>query len=78
MIKNIFFKQKGPFLLKELFDNIDHKKRTKIYDVKSLNDASNLDTSFLESANYIESAKFTKAEEMPYESLKVKLFSLTK
>jgi len=61
MIKNIFFKQKGPFLLKELFDNIDHKKRTKIYDVKSLNDASNLDTSFLESANYIESAKFTKA-----------------
>jgi hypothetical protein len=39
MSKNIFFEQKGPFLLSEIFDNINIKKKIKISDIKSLNEA---------------------------------------
>ena len=41
MSKNVFFEQKGPFLLSEIFDDIDSKKKGKIIDVKSLEEAKN-------------------------------------
>jgi len=61
MRKNIFFEQKGPFLLNEIFDNIDFKKRIKISDIKPLDEARNTDITFFYSVNYINSAKSTKA-----------------
>ena len=61
MSKNIFFEQKGPFLLSEILNDIKFKKKIKIFDVKSLDEAKDSDLSFLESVNYIKSAKSTKA-----------------
>jgi UDP-3-O-[3-hydroxymyristoyl] glucosamine N-acyltransferase len=61
MNKNIFFEQKGPFLLNEILDHINLKKNIKIFDIKSLDEARNSDITFLESVNYSESAKVTKA-----------------
>jgi UDP-3-O-[3-hydroxymyristoyl] glucosamine N-acyltransferase len=61
MSKNVFFEQKGPFLLGEIFTSIDFKKKIKILDVRSLEEASNLDITFLDSPNYIDLAKSTKA-----------------
>ena len=52
MSKNVFFEQKGPFLLGEIFTSIDFKKKIKILDVRSLEEASNLDITFLDSINY--------------------------
>ena len=57
MGKNIFFEKKGPFFLSEILDNISPKKKIKIFDIKSLSEAKNPDITFLESFNYIESAK---------------------
>ncbi len=51
MSENVFFKQKGPFLLSEIYKNINSK--TKIFDIKSLNEATNLDITFFDSINYI-------------------------
>jgi UDP-3-O-[3-hydroxymyristoyl] glucosamine N-acyltransferase len=59
MSENVFFKQKGPFLLSEIYKNINSK--TKIFDIKSLNEATNLDITFFDSINYIHYAKLTKA-----------------
>ena len=59
MSKNVFFKQKGPFLLYKLFNKINSK--IKISDIKTLDEAENSDITFLESVNYINSAKYTKA-----------------
>jgi len=61
MSKNVFFEQKGPFLLDEIFDFIDFKKQIKISDIKSLEEATVSDLTFLESPNYISEAKSTKA-----------------
>ena len=61
MSKNIFFKQEGPFLLNEIFSSIQFKKKIKIFDIKPLEEAKNIDLTFLESVKYIDSAKFTKA-----------------
>jgi UDP-3-O-[3-hydroxymyristoyl] glucosamine N-acyltransferase len=61
MSKNIFFEQKGPFLLSKIFDNISIKKKIKISDIKTLNEAQNLDITFLDSVNYVNFAKSTKA-----------------
>jgi len=61
MRKNIFFEQKGPFLLNEIFKNINSKKKIKIYDIKSLEEARNSDITFFDSINYIHFAKSTKA-----------------
>ena len=61
MSKNIFFEQKGPFLLNQIFEKINFKKVIKIFDIKSLNEASNLDMTFLDSVRYINLAKSTKA-----------------
>jgi UDP-3-O-[3-hydroxymyristoyl] glucosamine N-acyltransferase len=61
MSKNIFFEQKGPFLLSEIFDNISLKRKIKISDIKTLKEAQNLDLTFLDSVNYVSPAKLTKA-----------------
>ena len=61
MSKNVFFVQKGPFLLSDLFVNIDLNKKIKIFDIKPLDEASEVDITFLESTNYINLAKQTKA-----------------
>jgi UDP-3-O-[3-hydroxymyristoyl] glucosamine N-acyltransferase len=62
MSKNVFFEQKGPFLLNEIIENFDSKQKIKIYDVKSLDEAENSDITFLESANYVNVANSTKAD----------------
>ena len=41
MSKNIFFEQKGPFWLSEIFKSINLKKKIKIFDIKPLNEAKN-------------------------------------
>ena len=61
MSKNVFFEQKGPFLLREIFNSIDIKTKIRISDIKSLVEAKNSDITFLDSANYIDLAKSTKA-----------------
>jgi len=59
--KNIFFKRKGPFLLNEIFNNTQFKKKIKIFDIKTLKEAKNIDLTFFKSIDYIDSAKLTKA-----------------
>ena len=61
MNENIFFEKKKSFLLSEIFSNIYPNSNKKINDIKSLDEAKNLDLTFLESANYITAAKSTKA-----------------
>ncbi len=61
MSKNVFFKQKGPFFPHELFESINLKKKIKIYNIKSLERASTSDITFLDSVNYVNTAKSTKA-----------------
>ena len=61
MGKNIFFKQKGPYLLSEIFDSFQLKKKIKIFDIKPLNEASKFDITFLDSIDYLDLAKTTKA-----------------
>jgi len=60
MNKNIFFEHKGPFLLSEIFNNVNQKK-IRISDIKTLNEAGNSDITFLDSINYIHFSKLTKA-----------------
>ena len=61
MSKNLFFEQKGPFLLHKLFEDKKIEKKIKIFDVKTLDTASKLDITFFDSLNYKELAKTTKA-----------------
>jgi UDP-3-O-[3-hydroxymyristoyl] glucosamine N-acyltransferase len=61
MSKNVFFERKGPFLLNKILEDINTKKKIKIFDIKSLNEANSSDITFLESVNYIDFAKSTKA-----------------
>jgi UDP-3-O-[3-hydroxymyristoyl] glucosamine N-acyltransferase len=61
MSKNVFFENNGPFLLSKFFDSNILNKKIKIFDIKSLDEAENSDLTFLESANYINLAKSTKA-----------------
>ena len=61
MSKNVFFEQKGPFLPREIFNSIDSKIKIKISDIKSLEEAKSSDITFLDSVNYIDLAKSTKA-----------------
>ena len=60
MSKNIFFEQKGPFLLSKIF-NDNNLKKLKIFDIKVLEEATNTDLTFFDSLNYIHPAKSTKA-----------------
>jgi len=74
MSKNVFFKQKGPFFLNELFELTVSKKKIKVSDIKSLKKASNSDITFLDSVNYINEAKSTKASScITTEKLKIYL-----
>jgi UDP-3-O-[3-hydroxymyristoyl] glucosamine N-acyltransferase len=61
MSRNIFFKREGPFPLNNFFSNLQIKKKLKIFDVKSLKNATNTDLTFLDSISYADIAKFTKA-----------------
>ena len=61
MSQNIFFKQKGPFFLNELFLNTQLKKKIKIFDVKNIQQATSKDLTFLDHINYINFAETTKA-----------------
>ena len=63
MIKNIFFKQKGPFLLSQIFDNKVFKFKKKIFNIKSLEEATSSDLTFLDSIKYSHLAKSTKGYE---------------
>ena len=61
MNKNIFFKSLGPFQSSEIIDNIILKKSIQIFDIKTLALAQKTDLTFLDSINYINEAKTTKA-----------------
>ena len=61
MSKNIFFERKGPFLLNKLINNVNVEKKIKIFDVKPLDEANTSDLTFLDSINYLEAVKSTKA-----------------
>ena len=61
MNKNIFFKNEGPYLINDLFKFIKLKKKIKIYDIKSLSEASDKDLSFYDSINYKDLANKTLA-----------------
>ena len=74
MVKNIFFKQEGPFLLSDLFNKIKFHKKIKIYDIKALSSASDRDLTFYDSTRYKEFVKKTKAKAcITTEKLKVDL-----
>ena len=60
MNENIFFENKGPFLISEIFSKINLED--KVYDIKTLYKASDRDLTFFDSINYIEYAKNTKAK----------------
>ena len=61
MGKNIFFEPKEPFLLSEIFSELKQKNKIKISDVKILQEASGTDLTFLDSIDYADIAKSTKA-----------------
>ena len=57
-----FFVPKGPFYLNELSDELSNiKNKTKISNVKTLNEAKKNDITFFNSIDYIHYAKKTKA-----------------
>ena len=61
MSKNVFFERKGPFLINQIFKSENFSQKTKIVDIKSLDEAGNLDITFLDTPNYADIAKSTKA-----------------
>ena len=66
MLKNPFFKNKGPISLKFIYSICNVKKnlkdeKIKISDVKNLNECSNNDITFFHSAKYKGDAIKTKA-----------------
>ena len=63
---NPFFKNYGPLSIKDInkvlnIKNEDHNKKTKIFDIKDLNSASNRDITFFHSNKYKLQASTTKA-----------------
>jgi len=67
MIKNPFFKNKGPITLKIIFNSCDleatkKESKTKVFDVKSLDQCTNKDISFFHSIKYKDQAISTKAK----------------
>tara|TARA_B100001250_G_C19704924_1_gene746515 strand:+ start:145 stop:1116 length:972 start_codon:yes stop_codon:yes gene_type:complete len=73
MPKNIFFDNKGPFGLKDLFDQ-SFDKNIKIQDIKILSEANSSDISFFDSVNYKDLANSTKASScITTEKLKIYL-----
>ena len=61
MLKNNFFERKGPFALKELFNNSIKEKNIKFSDIKILGQAKKSDITFFDSVNYKDFASSTKA-----------------
>jgi len=61
MNDNIFFDNQGPFTISEIFLNLEFKESKKIFDVKTLSQATGSDLTFFDSLVYLEEAKKTKA-----------------
>ena len=62
MSEIIFFEPKGPLFLKDLFEDISKDNyKTKIFDIKTLENASSKDLTFFNSTRYNEQASKTKA-----------------
>ena len=61
MSSNIFFKRKGPFLIKNLFPKNLSDIKFKIVDIKTLDKAGKFDLTFFDSIKYKDLAKSTKA-----------------
>ena len=67
IIKNPFFDNKGPFLIKDILDllkldNSNYDKDYKIYDIKDLSNARDNDICFLNSTKYKDFASKTKSK----------------
>ena len=59
---NKFFDSKGPFSISEIFLEIKFQESIKIFDIKTLDQASISDLTFFDSLVYLEQAKKTKAK----------------
>jgi UDP-3-O-[3-hydroxymyristoyl] glucosamine N-acyltransferase len=62
MSKTLFFKNKGPFKLHKIFPKIKVAKDVSINNIKNIFEATNQDITFLDSRNYLEISKKTKAK----------------
>ena len=60
MSLNIFFESKGPFTVKELFNNVNENKLIK--DIHSLDKSTSDSITFFDSINYKKEALLTKAK----------------
>ena len=60
MDQNLFFERKGPFLIKDLFKDVN-SKNISILDVKTLEKSSNQDLTFFDTIKYKDYANLTKA-----------------
>ena len=61
MLNINFFKPQGPFNLEDLTENASNNRGIKIFDIKTLENASNKDITFLNSPKYKNQAIITKA-----------------
>ena len=61
MLNINFFKPQGPFNLEDLTENAANNRGIKIFDIKTLENASNKDITFLNSPKYKSQAINTKA-----------------
>ena len=61
MLNINFFKPQGPFNLEDLTENAFSNEGIKIFDIKTLENASNKDITFLNSPKYKSQAITTKA-----------------
>jgi len=62
MNENIFFESKGPFLLSEIFSDIDIKERIEIFGIKTLDQSTKSDLTFFDSLVYLNEARRTEAK----------------
>ena len=62
MNENKFFESKGPFIISEIFLEKKFQEIIKIFDIKTLDQASKSDLTFFDSLIYLEQAKKTKAK----------------
>ena len=60
MDQNLFFERKGPFLIKDLFQNVE-SENLSISDINTLDNSSTKDLTFFDSIKYKYSAEKTKA-----------------
>ena len=65
MLNISFFKPQGPFNLEDLIENAANNRGIKIFDIKTLENASNKDITFLNSPKYKSLAINTKAAVSP-------------